>query len=154
MAHAKHPTDSRKSPPPRAPRSDAGQIRLQTRDVNGLVTLAEMYAAPYDLLAVRLDAGPGQVRDIVGRWRGAGLAATGRLAAGPFWCWLTPAGMRQVGHRWEAGPPPLARLAHVRAVLAARIWLEADQDYQQGSSSPCSVRTWPTSRILIPASGA
>ncbi len=64
-------------------------------------------------------------RAIMARWRGAGLAATGRLTEGPWWCWLTPPGMRQVGYPWEAAPPPLARLAHIRAVLAARMWLES-----------------------------
>jgi hypothetical protein len=113
-------------------RSDAGQIRLQPRDVNGLVILADMYAAPYDLLAVRLGVTGDRVRGITARWRGAGLTATGKLAEGPPWCWLTPAGMRQVGHQWEAAPPPLARLAHIRAVLAARIWLEDDETWRAG----------------------
>jgi hypothetical protein len=96
------------------------------------VTLAEMYAAPYDVLAVRLGVADARVRGITARWRDAGLAATGRLAEGPFWCWLTPAGMRQVGHKWEAAPPPLARLAHIRAVLAARIWLESTEEWTAG----------------------
>jgi hypothetical protein len=130
MPHSKYPNDSTKSPIRR--RSDAGQIRLQPRDVTGLVTLAEMYAAPYDLLALQLGVTPDRLRGITARWRGAGLAATGQLAEGPSWCWLTPAGMRQVGHQWEAAPPPLARLAHVRAVLAARLWLEAGEAWQAG----------------------
>jgi hypothetical protein len=91
-----------------------------------------MYAAPYDLLAARLSVTEDRLRAITARWRDAGLAATGRLTEGPFWCWLTPAGMRQVGHKWEAAPPPLARLAHIRAVLAARLWLESGQAWQQG----------------------
>lgn len=130
MPHAQYPDNSVESRPRR--RSDAGQIRLQPRDAAGLVTLAEMYAAPYDLLAVRLGVTEDRVRGITARWRGAGLAATGRLAEGPVWCWLTAAGMRQVGHRWEAFPPPLARLAHVRAALAARIWLESGEAWQAG----------------------
>ncbi len=47
------------------------------------------------------------------------------LGPGPAWCWLTPAGMTAAGHNWPARPPSLSRLAHVRAVLAARLWLEA-----------------------------
>ena len=131
MSHSQHPSNSVKSLPP-ARRSDARQIRLQPRDVNGLVTLADMYAAPYDLLAMRLSVTDDRMRGIVARWRDAGLAATGKLAEGPHWCWLTAAGMRQVGHPWEAAPPPLSRLAHVRAVLAARIWLEDSDQWRAG----------------------
>ncbi len=130
MPHSQYPIDPVQSRPRR--RSDAGQIRLQPRDVTGLLTLAEMYAAPYDLLAVRLGVSEDRVRGITARWRGAGLAATGQLSEGPFWCWLTAAGMRQAGHRWDAAPPPLARLAHVRAVLAARIWLEGGEAWKAG----------------------
>lgn len=131
MSHSKYSGKSVQSPSPLR-RSDAGQIRLQPRDVTGLVTLAEMYAAPYDLLAVRLGAAEDRMRGIVARWRDAGLAATGKLAEGPHWCWLTPAGMRQVGHQWEAAPPPLSRLAHIRATLAVRMWLESDEAWQAG----------------------
>jgi hypothetical protein len=93
-----------------------------------------MYAAPYDLLALRLSVSEARLRGITARWRNAGLAATGRLSAGPAWCWLTPAGMRQVGYPWEAAPPPLARLAHIRAVLAARLWLESAAEWQAGQA--------------------
>src|ERR1017187_8160754 len=110
MSHPQHPNDSEQSPTAR--RSDAGKIRLQPRDVDGLVILAEQYAAPYDLLAHRLAVTDDRLRGITARWRDAGLAATGRLAEGPT---------------WAAAPPPLARLAHIRAVLAARIWIESDQ---------------------------
>lgn len=133
MPHSQHPSNSVKSPSP-GRRSDARQIRLQPRDVNGLVTLADMYAAPYDLLAVRLGVTPDRTRGITARWRDAGLVSTGKLAEGPHWCWLTAAGMRQVGHQWEAAPPPLARLAHVRAVLAARIWLEDSDEWRAGQA--------------------
>lgn len=130
MPDAQHSDSPSKSPPRR--RSDAGQIRLQQRDVTGLVTLADMYAAPYDLLAIRTGTTEIRLRGVISRWRRAGLVTTGRLAEGPFWAWLTPAGMRAVGHRWEAAPPPLARLAHIRAVLAARMWLESDTAWARG----------------------
>src|ERR1019366_8165832 len=120
MSHPQHPNDSAQSPIAR--RSDAGKIRLQPRDVDGLVLLAEQYAAPYDLLAHRLAVTDDPLRGITARWRLAGLAATARLAQGPAWCCLAPAGRRRVGNSWPALPPPLARLAHIRAVLAARIW--------------------------------
>ena len=128
MSHPQQPNSSPQSPSAR--RSDAGKIRLQPRDVDGLVILAEQYAAPYDLLAQRLGVTEDRLRGITARWRDAGLADTGRLAEGPTWCWLTPAGMRQVGHHWSADPPPLARLAHIRAVLAARIWMESGEGWK------------------------
>ena len=128
MPHPQPPGNSPQSPPAR--RSDAGKIRLQPRDVDGLVITAEQYAAPYDLLAHRLGVSDDRLRAITARWRDAGLADTGRLAEGPTWCWLTPAGMRQVGHNWSADPPALTRLAHIRAVLAARIWMESGEAWR------------------------
>src|SRR5579862_5418343 len=106
--------------PPR--RSDAGVVRLGRRDIDGLVLCAEQYGAPYDLLASALDAQPARLRAITARWRKAGLAATGRLGPGPGWCWLTPAGMAATGLGYPASRPALGRLAHIRAVLAARLW--------------------------------
>src|SRR6202035_5059084 len=103
MRYSQHPASSPKSPP-QARRADAGRIRLQPRDVDGLIVTADMYAAPYDLLALRLGATEAGLRGVVARWRNAGLAASGRLTEGPFWCWLTPAGMRHVGYAWEAAP--------------------------------------------------
>jgi hypothetical protein len=119
-------------PVPQAPprrRSDAGHVRLQQRDLDGLLLVAEQYAAPYDLLAEALDVTPARVRAITARWRAAGYAVTGVLGPGPAWCWLTPAGMAACGHSWPARPPSLSRLAHVRAVLAARLWLQASPAY-------------------------
>ncbi len=113
-------------------RADAGTVRLTARDVAGLLLLAEHYAAPYDLLAAALDVQPARVRAITQRWRAAGLAGTGILGPGPAWCWLTPAGMTACGMAYPARPPALARLAHIRAVLAARLWLQAGDAYRQG----------------------
>jgi hypothetical protein len=110
-------------------RSDAGRVRLQQRDLDGLLLLAEHYAAPYDLLGQALGVPPARVRAVTARWRAAGYAVTGVLGPGPAWCWLTPAGMTAAGHAWPARPPSLSRLAHVRAVLAARLWLAATPAY-------------------------
>jgi hypothetical protein len=115
-------------------RSDAGQLRLQQRDLDGLLLIADHYAAPYDLLAAALSAQPSRLRGVVARWRGAGLAASGTLGPGPAWCWLTPAGMAACGHPWPARPPSLARLAHVRAVLAARLWLQDSPAWRDGGA--------------------
>jgi hypothetical protein len=115
-----------------ARRADAGSVRLSGRDVAGLLLCAEHYAAQYDLLAAALAVRPARLRGIVARWRAAGYAATGTLGPGPAWCWLTSAGMAACGLGYPARPPALARLAHIRVVLAARLWLQAGQAYQDG----------------------
>jgi hypothetical protein len=83
-------------------------------------------------LAAALDAQPARLRGITARWRRAGYAATGRLGPGPAWCWLTPGGMTAAGLGYPATRPALARLAHIRAVLAARLWLQASPAWDQG----------------------
>jgi hypothetical protein len=113
-------------------RADYGVVRLGRRDIDGLVLCAEHYGAPYDLLAAALGAQPARLRGIVARWRRAGFAATGRLASGPAWCWLTPSGMAATGLGYPATRPALARLAHIRAVLAARLWFQGAPAWTQG----------------------
>ena len=109
-------------------------MRLGRRDIDGLILCAEHYGAPYDLLAAALGAQPARLRGITARWRRAGFAATGRLGPGPAWCWLTPAGMTAAGLGYPASRPALARLAHIRAVLAARLWLQAAPAWTQGQA--------------------
>ena len=115
-------------------RSDAGLVRLTGRDIAGLVLAGDMFAAPYDLLGAALAARPDRVRAVAVRWRRAGLAATGRIGPGPGWCWLTPAGMRAIGLRYPARPPGLGRLAHIRAVLAVRLALQAGDVFRDGQA--------------------
>jgi hypothetical protein len=115
-----------------ARRADAGVVRLSGRDVAGLVLCADMYGAPYDLLAACLGVRDDRLRAIVARWRRAGYAATGRLGAGPAWCWVTRAGLAVTGLAYTPARPAAARLAHLRAVLAIRLSLEASDAYQQG----------------------
>ena len=113
-----------------ARRADAGTVRLGERDVAGLVLLGDMYGAPYDLLAVYLAVRTDRLRGIVARWRSAGYVATGRLGAGPAWCWLTRAGLAVTGQPYTPARPAAARLAHIRAVLAVRLSLEASPPYR------------------------
>jgi hypothetical protein len=135
-----------------ARRSDYGAVRLGIRDIDGLILCAEHYAAPYDLLAAALRAQPARLRAITARWRRAGYAATGRLGPGPGWCWLTPAGMDAAGFGYRAGQPSLARLAHIRAVLAARLWLSASPAWDRGRPWWNSERRIRAARP-IPAAG-
>jgi hypothetical protein len=115
-----------------ARRADAGTVRLGLRDVAGLVLLGDMYGAPYDLLAAYLHVRPDRLRGIAARWRAAGYVATGRLGAGPAWCWLTRAGLAVTGQPYTPARPAAARLAHIRAVLAVRLSLEASPAYRDG----------------------
>jgi hypothetical protein len=113
-------------------RRDAGIVGFTGRDIAGLVLCAEHYAAPYDLLAQALAVPPVCLHAIVARWRSAGYVVTGALDPGPQWCWLAPAGMAACGLSYPARPPAPARLAHIRAMLAARLWLESRQAYADG----------------------
>ncbi|HEV2375784.1 MAG TPA: hypothetical protein VGS19_26910, partial [Streptosporangiaceae bacterium] len=99
-----------------ARRADAGSVRLSGRDVSGLVWCADMYGAPYDMIAAYLGVRPDRLRGIVARWRAAGYVATGRLGTGPPWCWLTRAGLAVTGQHYTPTRPAAARLAHLRAV--------------------------------------
>ncbi len=95
MTHAD--TATTRPPLPAGQRSDAGTIRLTSRDITGLVLCGEQYGAPYDLLAAYLDVREDRLRAITARWRAAGYAATGRLGPGPAWCWLTRPGLAATG---------------------------------------------------------
>jgi hypothetical protein len=142
-AHACNPGPA----PPERRRCDAGVVRFTARDITGLVLAGDMYGAPYDLLEIALGVKAARLRGITCRWRTAGVAQTGRIGPGPAWCWLTPAGMRAAGMRFPARRPPLARLAHIRAVLAARITLEASGEFTQGAA------WWRSERRLRSAAG-
>ncbi len=56
--------------------------------------------------------------------------------------------MAACGLAYPARPPALARLAHIRAVLAARLWLQSGQAYADGkrgggpSGAPRPRRYW------------
>jgi hypothetical protein len=113
-------------------RADTGAIRLSQRDIDGLMLCGEQYGAPFDLLADALRVPPERLPAITSRWRRAGYAATGRLGPGPGWCWLTRDGMTATGLGYPATRPALGRLAHIRAVLAARLWVQASRAWQDG----------------------
>jgi hypothetical protein len=122
-------------------------LRVSDRDIAGLVLCGEMYGAPYDLLAVCLDVRPDRLGGIVARWRDAGYAETGRLGPGPAWCWLTRAGLATTGLRFAPGRPSLGRLAHLGAVLAARLALEFSSAGQVGQP------WWRSERRIRAAAG-
>jgi hypothetical protein len=83
----------------------------------------------------------------VARWRRAGYAATGRLGPGPAWCWLTRSGLAVTGQHYAPARPALGRLAHIRAVLAVRLSLEASPAYRDGRA------WWRSERRIRAAAG-
>jgi hypothetical protein len=112
----------------------AGGVRgLAVRDVDALIFAADMYALPLDQLAV-LTGGERSARAAAVRWRELGYAEMARLTAGPAWVWVTRAGLEACGLRYRAATPALSRLAHIRAVAATRIALEATGGYRRGAA--------------------
>ena len=100
----------------------------------GCCSCGEHWGAPTDLLAAALRVEPDRLPALTARWRRAGYAATGRLGPGPGWCWLTRDGMTATGLGFPATRPALGRLAHLRAILAARLWMQANPAWQQGQA--------------------
>jgi len=115
-------------------RSDVGVLRITQRDIDGLVLCAEHQGLPYDLLGTAVRSSEPAVKKLVQRWQRAGYAANARLGPGPWWCWLTKAGMSATGLRYPTGRPALGRIEHIRAVLAARLWLSNGPVWQQGQA--------------------
>src|SRR5271166_6228629 len=115
-----------------ARRADTAAVPLSQRDIDGLLLVGEHHGVPYDLLAEALRVHSKRLEKITARWRHAGYVATGRLGPGPGWCWLTRDGMAATGLGFPAGRPALARLAHIRAVLAARLWMQASPAWRDG----------------------
>ena len=148
-------------------RADYGEVRLGRRDIDGLILCAEHYGAPYDLLAAALGAQPARLRGdhravAAGRVRRHRAAGTrpGLVLADPGRHGLPP------GSATRPRRPALARLAHIRAVLAARLWLPGRPGLDAGpgrggipsgaSAPPCPARrrppgTCPTPRSTGPA---
>jgi hypothetical protein len=128
-------------------RASTGTTRLTDRDITGLTLVADQYGAPYDLLATALGVREERLRAITARWKRAGWVDTGNLGKGPAWCWPTLAGMRLLGLPYSAREPSVTRLAHIRAVLAVRLWLQSGQAYQEGRA------WWRSERRIRAAAG-
>jgi hypothetical protein len=121
---------------------------LTSRDVVGLTFTAEMYGLQLDQLAELLTLTGPQSRALVTRWRDRGLAQSATLGPGPAWVWLTRSGLAACGVRYASAPPALARLAHIRAVTAARLALEAQPAYREARAH------WRSERHLRARVGA
>src|SRR5499427_2259158 len=91
---------------------------------------ADMYGAQLDQVAAVLGVGESRARAITGSWRRARYAQSARLGPGGPWVWLTRAGLAACGLPFPATTPALSRLAHLRAVTAVRLALEATSGYR------------------------
>src|SRR5262249_51322261 len=108
----------------------AGPAHIAGRDITGLLFVADMYGAQLDQVAAVLGVGESRARAITGSWRRAGYAQSARLGPGGPWIWLTRAGLAACGLPFPATTPALSRLAHLRAVTAVRLALEATSAYR------------------------
>jgi hypothetical protein len=102
---------------------------LAQRDITGLLFVADMYAVQRDQLAAVLGMPEARARAVSAQWRRTGYAESARIGPGPPWVWLTRAGLRACGLPYTAVSPALSRLAHLRAVTAVRLALEAVPAY-------------------------
>jgi hypothetical protein len=124
-----------RSPAQPAPaRADPVRAGLSRQDVSRLLFVAEMHGVQMDLLATALRTTATSARAVATRWQRQGLAETARLGPGAPWVWLTRSGLATAGRPYRALPPALSRLAHLRAVTAARLALEAEPEWRAGDA--------------------
>jgi hypothetical protein len=115
-------------------RADGADSPRLAAGAAGLLFAAEMYGVQLDQLATVLGVTSRRASDIAARWVARGQAQSDRLGPGPRWVWLTKAGLVACGLPYAANPPALSRLAHMRAVTAARLALEAIPAYPAASA--------------------
>jgi hypothetical protein len=108
----------------------AAPAHLAERDIAGLLFVADMYGVQLDQVAAVLGVGESRARSITTAWRRARYAQSARLGPGGPWIWLTRAGLAACGLPYPATTPALSRLAHLRAVTAVRLALEAASGYR------------------------
>jgi len=106
---------------------------LAVRDADALIFAADMYGVQLDQLAT-LTGGERSARAAAARWRALGYAETARLGPGPAWLWVTRAGLAACGLGYSPARPALSRLAHIRAVAAARMALEGASGYRRAAA--------------------
>jgi len=117
---------------PLSPAGAARPARQADRDRAALIFVGEMYGVQLDHVAAVLDVTPRRAAALVARWRASGAADEAVLSGGPRWVWLTRAGLTSCGLPFAAGAPGLSRLAHLRAVTAARLALMATPQFAAG----------------------
>jgi hypothetical protein len=107
--------------------------RVAVRDTSALIFAADMYGVQLDQLAL-LTGSERAARAAAARWRELGYAQTARLSPGAPWLWVTRPGLVACGLSYSPARPALSRLAHIRAVAAARIALESTGPYRAAAA--------------------
>jgi hypothetical protein len=108
----------------RAQRSDAGQVRLTTRDAAVLRFLGEQFGAPLAVVTDLYGVGDRVARRHVARLERAGLA-TRMTVAGQQWVVPTRAGLRFADLDHDVWQPRAWKLEHVEGVARLRLALTA-----------------------------
>jgi hypothetical protein len=121
-------------------RADAGVTRFTGRDVAALTWLTNMRAIgeqDLSVLLARLAGRPGTAlgvhatRDVVDRWRRAGVAERRRVfARSQPYIWVTFDGARLAAGVDHWNEPTWSALPHLGAVARARLWLEAMRGWE------------------------
>ena len=117
-------------------RSDYGSVILTERDLSLLQWIGEQYAIRFDhlqTLASRYSSDlPNEelsyhgVYSIANRWVRAGLVERKKIFVGhPLWIWLTKKGLETAGLDLPYKEPAISRFAHIHAVNAVRLHVEA-----------------------------
>ena len=131
-------------------RSDHGTVQMTPRDLVILRWIGDQYAIRLDHLAslagreseadlkIEGELARPSVQRLYNRWLKAGWIEKRKLfAADPQWVWLTKAGLKDVGLEYAYRVPSIARLAHIYAVNAVRLAIEAKL---KGQAHWCSDR--------------
>lgn len=109
----------------RAIRSDAGTVRVTERDLRLLRVVGEQYAITLPQLARLMGRSNHAARWLRERWQAAGWVEARALLVGrPVFLWLTRRGLRAAGLDYAVWRPAAGALAHVEAVMDARLLVE------------------------------
>jgi hypothetical protein len=117
-----------------APTPPAVPGQLGERDIAGLVFVGEMYGIQLDQLATLLGVPEQRAGGFALRWRRLRYAESARLGPGRPWVWLTRTGLGVCGLPYTATAPALSRLAHIRAVTAVRLAIQATASYAEADA--------------------
>jgi hypothetical protein len=127
------------------------EIRTES-DADLLRFVAAMYALQLDQLAALLaDRGEPSgnaargARELLERWRAAGLAETGALTIGEPWVWASRAGLNACGLRTRTVKPAAPGLRHTHAVTDVRLAVERTPAFRDGGAHWRSERSIMTS---------
>ena len=133
--------DARDAGQPRwfVPQSQSGRGALSEPDAALLGFVAEMYAVQMDQLAVLL-ASPAEptrsdaaaARELVARWRAAGLVESEQLTLGEPWVWATRKGLDACGLRTKVTRPAARFLRHTHAVTDVRLAIQQAPAFGEG----------------------